>query len=64
MQINHTDSTITTTINWTEEEKDIFIAAIEEIITTEEFATGLSGSMQNILIDFFSKNIKKDLTDC
>ena len=55
MQINHTDSTVTTTINWTEEEKQRFIEALEEILANEEFTGGLSGSMQNILINFFEE---------
>ena len=52
MKIKHTDATVTTTIEWTETEKDVFIAGLDEVMNGDDWMDVLSEEIRATMISF------------
>ena len=55
MKITHKESIIITTIEWTETEKDLVSAALDEVIEDDGWMRELPKEMRDVLIDFFQE---------
>ena len=55
MKITHKESNVITTIEWTEKEKDLVSAALDEVLNDNGWMESLPEEMRDILMDFFQE---------
>ena len=52
MRVKHTNPAVITTIKWTEDEKDVFIAGLDEVMNGDDWMDVLSEEIRATMISF------------
>jgi len=55
MRVKHTNPAVITTIKWTEDEKDIFIAALGEVINDDACTDNMPEEVEELFITFLEE---------